>query len=56
LRQYDVIRTINETPLDSRDTVTRLVYEAMVGDHIRFTAERDGKAFNGLIVLEEAQQ
>lgn len=56
LRQYDVIRTINETALDSRDTVTRLVYEAMVGDHIRFTAEREGKAFNGLIVLEEAQQ
>ncbi|HOX25317.1 MAG TPA: trypsin-like peptidase domain-containing protein [Candidatus Krumholzibacteria bacterium] len=56
LRVYDVIRTINGVPLDSRDTVTRLVYEAMVGDRIHFTAERDGKPFSGDIVLEEAQR
>lgn len=55
LRAYDVVRTINGVALDSRDTVTRLVYEAMVGDQIDYTAERDGHAFAGRIVLEEAQ-
>jgi len=43
-------------PLGSRDTVTRLVYEAMVGDRIQFTAEREGKPFTGDIILEEAQR
>jgi serine protease Do len=56
LRTYDVIRSINGVALDSRDTVTRLVYEAMVGDRISFTAEREGEPFGGEIVLEEAQQ
>jgi serine protease Do len=55
LRPYDVVRTINGVTLDSRDTVTRLVYEAMVGDRMVFTAERDGRTFRGEIVLEEAQ-
>ena len=55
LRPYDVVRTINGVTLDSRDTVTRLVYEAMVGDRMDFTAERDGRTFRGEIVLEEAQ-
>ncbi|MEZ4389228.1 MAG: trypsin-like peptidase domain-containing protein [Candidatus Krumholzibacteriia bacterium] len=55
LRTYDVVRTINGVALDSRDTVTRLVYEAMVGDRMVFTAEREGHPFAGEIVLEEAQ-
>ena len=54
LRQYDVVRTINSITLDSQDTVTRLVYEAMVGDRMQFTAEREGRTFSGDIVLEEA--
>jgi len=56
LRVYDVVRTINGVSLDSRDTVQRLVYEAMVGDRIHFTAEREGRPFAGDIVLEEAQR
>ncbi len=56
LRPYDVVRTINDIPLDSRDTVTRLVYEAMVGDRISYTAEREGQPLVGEIVLEEAQK
>jgi serine protease Do len=55
LRPYDILRTVNGQVLDSRDTVWRLVYEAMVGDRMVFTAERDGRTFSGEIVLEEAQ-
>ncbi len=54
LRPYDVLRSISGRVLDSRDTVTRLIYEAMVGDHVPFTAERDGRTFSGVIELEEA--
>jgi serine protease Do len=54
LRPDDVLRTINGRVLDSRDTVTRIIYEAMVGDHVPFTAERDGRPFSGVIELEEA--
>ncbi len=50
-----MIRSINGVALDSSDTVTRLVYEAMVGDRLVFTAEREGGTFAGQIVLEEAQ-
>jgi serine protease Do len=53
LRLYDVVRTINNVPLSSRDTVTRLVYDAMVGECMTFTAERDGELFSGEIVLQE---
>ncbi len=56
LRLYDVLRTINGVPLNSRDTVIRLFYEAIVGDRILYTAERDGRPFNGEIVLEEVQR
>jgi len=56
LRLHDVVRTINGVPLDSRDTVIRLVYEAIVGDRIEFTAERDGATFSGEIILEEVQR
>lgn len=54
LQMYDILRTINGITLDSQDTVTRLVYEAMVGDRLHFTAEREGRTFSGDIVLEEA--
>lgn len=54
LRTYDILRTLDGRVLDSRDTVTRLWYEAMVGDDVAFTAERDGRAFRGTIELEEA--
>ncbi len=56
LRVYDIIRTVNGVPLDSRDTMVRMMYEAMVGDRISFTAERDGETFEGELVLEEARQ
>ena len=56
LRTYDVVRTINGVALDSQDTVRRLVYEAMVGDRITVTAERDGERFSSEILLEEAQE
>jgi serine protease Do len=56
LRLYDVVRTLNGVPLDSRDTVIRLVYEAIVGDRIEFTAEREGQPFSGEIILEEVQR
>jgi serine protease Do len=56
LREDDVLRTINGVTLSSRDTVTRLIYEAMVGDRIAFTAERAGERITGEILLEEATQ
>ena len=55
LRVGDIIRKINGVPLDTRDTVTRLIYEAKVGTQLEFEAERDGEFFGGAIVLEEAQ-
>jgi serine protease Do len=54
LRPYDVLRSISGRVLDSRDTVTRLIYEVMVGDRVPFTAEREGRTFSGTIELEEA--
>ncbi len=56
LRVYDVVRTINGVPLSSRDIATRMRYESMVGDRIRFTAERDGQPFEGEMILQEAQR
>jgi serine protease Do len=56
LRVYDVVRSINDVPLNDRDTVTRLRYESMVGDRIRFTAEREGVPFGGEMVLQEVQR
>ena len=49
----DILRAIDGVPLRDRDTVTRLVYESMVGDRFSFLAERDGQTFTGTIVLEE---
>ncbi|MHB8080193.1 MAG: S1C family serine protease [Candidatus Krumholzibacteriia bacterium] len=56
LRPGDILRSINGVPLKDVDTVTRLIYEARVGDRLAFQAERDGRSFNGTIVLEEQQR
>jgi serine protease Do len=53
IRPRDIIREIDGVRLDSRDTVIRLVYEAMVGERLTFVAERNGERFSGEIVLEE---
>jgi serine protease Do len=53
IRAGDVLREIDGVKLQDRDTVTRLVYEAMVGDRLAYRAERDGQPFSGTIVLEE---
>jgi serine protease Do len=55
LQVWDIIRKINGVPLDTRDTVTRLIHEAKVGTRLEFAAERDGEPFSGVIVLEEAR-
>jgi serine protease Do len=56
LRVGDIVRKINGVPLDTRDTVIRLVYEAKVGTRLRLEAERDGNPFTAEVVLEEMQR
>jgi len=56
IRAGDIMRTLDGTRLDSRDTVLRLIFEAMVGDRVTFTAEREGEPFSGVIELEEVQK
>jgi len=56
LRAGDILRAINGVPLKDFDTVGRLVYEARVGDHLAYRAERDGKRIDGTITLEEARR
>jgi len=53
IKAGDVLREIDGVKLHDRDTVTRLVYEAMVGDQLAYRAEREGESFTGTIVLEE---
>ncbi len=53
LRVGDIIRSINGVPLRDADTISRLVYEARVGDRLAYVAERDGRRLRGEIVLEE---
>ncbi len=53
LRPYDILRKINGVELKDVDTFNRLVYDAKVGTELTFSAERDGEAFTGRIVLEE---
>ena len=55
IRPEDILREINGQPLDSADTITRLVYEANVGDQLPFKAERGGRVWYGEIVIEEAR-
>ncbi len=53
LRKYDVVREMGGAPVSSLSMVWRLVYNAAVGDRLPFVAERDGRRWNGEIVIEE---
>jgi len=53
LKVYDVITAIDGVPLNNKDTVDRLVYEAKVGRELRYEAVRKDKTITGIIVLEE---
>ncbi len=53
LRPGDILRTMNDDPVDNLSRLYRLFYNAKVGDHLPFTAEREGKAWSGEIVLSE---
>jgi serine protease Do len=53
LRAGDVVRSINGVPLKDVDTVSRLIYEARVGDRLAFVADRSGERVTGTIVLAE---
>ncbi len=53
LRPRDILREIEGIPLDSIDTLYRVVYDANVGDRLQFRAERDGESWDGEILLEE---
>jgi len=55
LRPGDVLRTMEGMPLDNLDSIYRLYYHSSVGDHLEFEAERDGRRWQGEIVLEEQQ-
>ncbi len=53
LRVGDIIRQFEGRPLTGRDVLTRVQYDAAVGDCLRFVAEREGEEFTGEIILEE---
>ena len=53
LRRGDIIREIEGLRMNQSDAIYRYYYTARVGDRMRFRAERDGKLFDGVIVLEE---
>ncbi|MGD9548955.1 MAG: S1C family serine protease [Candidatus Krumholzibacteriia bacterium] len=55
LRPGDVLRTMEGMPLDNLDSIYRLYYHSSVGDRLEFEAERDGRRWQGEIVLEEQQ-
>ncbi len=55
LRPYDILREVNGQPLSSPDLLRRLVYEAQVGDRVRFRAEREGESWDGEILIEETR-
>jgi len=55
LRPRDILREVNGQPLASPDVLYRLVYEAQVGDRIRFRAEREGELWDGEILIEESR-
>jgi serine protease Do len=52
LRPGDIIREIEGLRLNESDAIYRFYYNARVGDRMSFRAERDGKLFDGVIVLE----
>jgi len=53
LRPGDIFREIEGIPLENLDTLYRVVYNANVGDLLRFRAERNGESWDGEILLEE---
>jgi len=53
LRPHDILREIEGIPMENIDTLYRVVYDANVGDMLRFRAERNGESWNGEILLEE---
>jgi len=56
LRPRDIFREIEGIPLENLDTLYRVVYNANVGDRLRFRAEREGESWNGEILLEESSE
>jgi len=56
LRPGDIFREIEGIPLENLDTLYRVVYNANVGDRLRFRAEREGESWNGEILLEESSE
>ncbi len=53
LRPGDIFREIEGIPLVNTDTLYRVVYNANVGDRLRFRAERNNESWTGEILLEE---
>ena len=53
LQPYDVVYSFNGVELRDTDTISRLLYEATVGQKLTFAAERDGAQITGTITLEE---
>ncbi len=53
LRPHDILREIEGIPMENIDTLYRVVYDANVGDMLRFRAERNGESWDGEILLEE---
>ena len=53
LRPGDIFREIEGMPLVNTDTLYRVVYNANVGDRLRFRAERNNESWTGEILLEE---
>ncbi len=53
LRPGDILRTMAGNKVDNLDRIYRLIYNAKVGDHLAFTAEREGKVWSGDLVLDE---
>ncbi len=56
LRRLDVLRELGGQRVSSFSQVLRLVYDANVGDRVPFVAERDGKRWQGEIVIEELKR
>ena len=53
LRPGDIFREIEGIPLVNTDTLYRVIYNANVGDRLRFRAERNSESWTGEILLEE---
>ncbi len=53
LRPGDIFREIEGIPLVNTDTLYRVIYNANVGDRLRFRAERNTESWTGEILLEE---